>query len=93
MALRLVGKHDNARTEVLVCTSLRGVVLLSWTGFGEKLLADAQDDRKDHQPILIDQAVLPQGMDEIGAATQQNILARLLLDSGDFFRDVRLNQR
>src|SRR5258708_30369253 len=87
--IRLVGKHDNTRTECLGIHKSQGC----FAAILEKSLADTQNYRKDHQPILVNQIMLPQRMDQIGAATEQNVLTGLLLEPGDFFWYVRPDQR
>ena len=55
---------------------------------GEQALALAQDDREDHQPVLIDQPVLGQGVHQLGAALDEQVAAGLVLDRRDLGRDV-----
>lgn len=55
---------------------------------GKEALALVPDNRKYHQPIFIDEIVLPQCLDELTAAGNQNVEASLLLELGNFLGDV-----
>ena len=50
------------------------------------------DDRMDHEGELIDYVVLEQGADQRRAAGDADVLSRLLLQSGDFFYEVSIDQ-
>src|SRR6266487_3139683 len=51
-----------------------------------------QHHRVDQQPVVIDQVMLPQLLDKLTAATDQNVLAGLLLQLRDLFRDIPPNR-
>src|SRR6266487_1121185 len=51
-----------------------------------------QHHRVDQQPVVIDQIMLPQRLDKLTAAADQNVLAGLLFQLRDLFRDIPLNQ-
>ena len=46
----------------------------------------------DPDPILIDEIVFHQRVHEIAAAVDQDVLTGLLLQLGDFLRDIPLDQ-
>src|SRR5262249_45595043 len=58
----------------------------------EEVCADPEGDRKDHEPVLVDQPVRVEGVDELAAAVDQQVLSRLLLQLRDLLRDVSLQQ-
>jgi hypothetical protein len=59
----------------------------------EQVLPAAQDDRVDRDPVLVDEVVPHQRVDEIGASRCQDVAARLLLQFPDLVEDVAAEQR
>ena len=59
----------------------------------EEPLAAAEEHREDHQPVLVDEAVLDQRVRERGAAGDEDRAAVALLQLRDRCRDVALEQR
>src|SRR6266540_669406 len=85
-SLRLVGLDDDAvRADRLRLHQAQGGRLASLL---EQALPTAQDDGEDHQPVLVDQVVLHQRADELGAAGHQDVAAVPLLEPGDLVDDV-----
>src|SRR2546430_2586019 len=60
--------------------------------FLKKALALAHHNRVDKQVILINQIVLNQELDQFGAARDQEIFARLLLELPDLVRDIAFDE-
>src|SRR5947207_8143917 len=54
----------------------------------EQALAAAEHDREDHQPVLVDKAVLLQAVDQAAASRHQDVAAGLRLQPGDLGGDV-----
>ena len=48
----------------------------------EQALPAAEDDREDHQPVLVHEVVLHQRLDELAAAVDQDVAAVGLLQLG-----------
>jgi hypothetical protein len=61
--------------------------------FERKALATAQDNRVDRDPVLVDQAVVHQRIDQVGAAGDQDVPARLVLQPPDLVCDVAAEER
>jgi hypothetical protein len=75
-------------SNVVVSTSLMAFVSRP----SEEPLHPPHDDGKDHEPVLVDQAVLRQRVHEVCAAEDEDVLAGLLLERGHSLRDVVLDQ-
>lgn len=54
----------------------------------EQALPATQDHRVDRDPVLVDQAVVHQRIDQVGAACDQDVPTGLILQLSDFDRDV-----
>jgi hypothetical protein len=59
----------------------------------EQVLPAAQDNRVNGDPVLVDEVVPHQRVDEIGAPRCQDVAARLLLQLPDLVDDVATEQR
>ena len=59
----------------------------------EQVLAAAQDDRVDEQPVLVDQVVAQQLVDQVRAAVHQQVAARLRLQRPDLGGHVARDDR
>src|SRR5207237_8474412 len=81
-----VGEDDDA----VRADGFRGgeVQRLRLTRVLEEALAGAQNDREDHQAVLVDEVVLHQGPDELGAAVDEDFALAALLQLRDLARDV-----
>jgi hypothetical protein len=53
----------------------------------EQTLPCAQDDREDHQAVLIDEAVLGEASDQRRAARDEDVAVDLVLEALDLARD------
>ena len=58
----------------------------------EQTFPVAQDHRKDHQAIFVDEVPLVQRVDQLSTAEHQDILTALLLQSGECIRQVALEK-
>jgi hypothetical protein len=54
----------------------------------EELGAAPQHQREDHEPVLVDEVGLSEGVEELGAAEQQDVAACLSLELRDILRGV-----
>jgi hypothetical protein len=59
---------------------------------GKRCLPDPST-RMDHQQVLVDEAAIHQRLDQLSAAHDLQLVARLRLEPGDGVRDVPLEQR
>src|SRR5215469_6215908 len=84
-----VGEDDDAGTEGPDLDQLQPLLLAS---LSEETLAAAHHDREDHEPIFIDQVQGHQAVDQLSTPENQHILPRLLLDPGDFLREIARKQ-
>jgi hypothetical protein len=50
--------------------------------------SDAEDHREDHEAVLVDQLVTRQCLNQLRAASNQNVATGLLLQPGHFIEDV-----
>lgn len=65
--------------KVLVSTSSKGVTsVVSWNR-----CSPLQHHGKHHEPVLVDQVMVDQRVEQVGAAKQQDVTARLLFQLGD----------
>src|SRR5205823_97784 len=62
------------------------LLLLAWVA--EQALAGAEDDREDHQPQLVDEVELDEGLGESRAAVDDYIPVRLVAEPGGFADEV-----
>jgi hypothetical protein len=60
-----------------------GVALVS-----EETFPAPQNDREDHESVLIDEVMLHQRVDEVGTAVDQDVPTVLLLQLGDLLSEV-----
>ncbi len=81
----LVGKDNNARTEHLCIYQLQNPLLAP---VSEETLSAPQDNGVNHEPVLVDEVMLHQRADKVSTASDQDILARLLLEPGVFFYSI-----
>lgn len=81
----MVGKDNNARTECLCIYQFQNLLL---TPVSEETLSAPQDNRVNHEPVLVDEVMLHQRADKVSTASEQDILTRLLLEPGEFFYSV-----
>src|SRR5262249_2685889 len=58
----------------------------------EEALPAAEEDREDHQVVAIDQLVVHQGLEHIGAAVNLELGSVLLLEALDLRNDVALDE-
>src|SRR5215211_8535841 len=84
-----VGEVEDTRAKSLRVHKLQ---LLLIAPFLKEALPAAQDNGMDHEPKLVEEVVLKQRPDEGAAADDRDVLARLLLELGDLFRDISLDQ-
>jgi len=85
----LVGEKHDARRERLALDQVKRLLLaLLW----EEALPAAQDHRKDHQAIFVDEASRVKRVDQLTTAEHQDILTVLLPQSGQCFRQIALEQ-
>src|SRR5215208_3778604 len=86
LAHRLVGQDEHA------VRPHRGGVGKPQPGFGnaipEQPLSAAEHDRKHHQPVLVDQVVPCESLDELSASGDQDVAADVLLQLQDLAGDV-----
>src|SRR5229473_2035881 len=74
-------------------TSLsRQVSVFSLAPLSEDTLSAAQNNRKDHEPIFIDEVQLCQRVNKLATPENQNVLTALVLESGHLFREIALDQ-
>src|SRR6201747_2721340 len=81
----LVGEDRDAGANRLRVGQLQRRLL---GALAEQALAAAEDDREDHQPQLVDQAVREQAPHQLGAAGDQDHAVDLALDLGDLLGEV-----
>ena len=86
---RPVGEVEDARAKGLRVHELQRLLIAP---FLKQALPAPQDDGMDHEPKLVEEVVAQQRPDEGAAAEDRDVLARLLLELGDLFRDVTLDQ-
>src|SRR3979490_2792785 len=60
--------------------------------FRKQAPALAEDDRVQHEPVEVDQVLLHQRIEELGAAGQQEVFTGHLLQLADFLRHVSVDQ-
>ena len=59
----------------------------------KQALAGAENDREDHEPVLVDEVVLAQGPDQVAAAGDEDVSRHLLLELRDLAGDVAADHR
>ena len=72
----LVGEVENARAEGLQVNKLQGLLIVP---FLKETLPAPHDDGMDHEPELVEKAVLQQRADQGRAAGDRDVLTGLLL--------------
>jgi hypothetical protein len=84
---RLVGKDNNGRTSFFYeSQSGRGGPVF------EETPTVPQDERIDHEPVLVDEVVPHLRVHKFATAVDQDVLTGLLLQPKDFLRDIPFDQ-
>src|SRR3989442_7194254 len=85
----LEGKNNDAESERLCLDKFQGFLLAP---VSEDTLSAPQNDRKDHEPIFIDEVQLCQHVHQLATPENQQVLTDLVLESGHRFREIALDQ-
>src|SRR5829696_6383689 len=86
---QLVGEMDHTRAKRLRIHEFQRLLI---SPLLKEALPSAQDERMDHEPKLVEELLAQQPPNEGGAAHDRDVLARLLLEPGDLFCDISLDQ-
>src|SRR5215211_4903909 len=87
---QLVGEMDDARAKRFRIHKLQRLLI---SPLLKEALPSAQDDRMDHKTKFVEEVLTQQPPNEGAAAHETDVLARLLLEPGDFHCDIFLDQR
>src|SRR5258708_3060445 len=86
----LVGEDHDDRSERSGLNQFERLLLAPLT---EETLPAAQGYRIDHESIFVDESPRVKRVDQLAAAENQDILTGLLLQPGQFFRQITRDQR
>src|SRR5215217_1963412 len=89
LSCRMISENDDSRTERLRIDELQRRLV---DPDPEETFPASYNNRKDHEPVLVDEVVLHQRVHKIAAAEDQDVLTGLLLQPGHFLRDVPFDQ-
>ncbi len=84
----LVDERRNAGAKPFCLHEFQGCI----SPVPEQTLSASQNNGKDQQVVLIDEVVLHQRLHKFSAAKDHDILTGLLLQLGDFVRDILVDQ-
>ena len=89
IAAWLVGEDRDTRSGCLRSYKLQPLQIAPVL---EKTLTTPDDHRMDHERQFVEEIILQQGVHERRATGDANVLAGLLLQPGDFFREICLDK-